>query len=174
MVELAKQNYDENKKIFETVEMNLRKKLGNIVPIDHVGSTAIPYINYGKNIIDIVIGAIDNQQFEEIKKNLENEGFVPSQKSRDEIYQFFSSIAGETGSGDVHIHLVIMDTERYNEFIVLRNYLLNNQDEAINYSNFKVEILELGKTDRREYKRVKSEYVFNLLNKAKIWGKNNQ
>lgn len=73
------------------------------------------------------------------------------------------------GSGDVHIHLVIMDTERYLEFIILRNYLLNNNEEAINYSNLKKEIIVKGTTDRREYKAIKSPYVTELLNRAKAF-----
>ena len=52
MVELEKQNYLENKKMYKEIESNLKKQLGEFVPIDHVGSTAIPDM-CGKNIIDI-------------------------------------------------------------------------------------------------------------------------
>lgn len=155
-----------NKKIFKDVENKLRKNLEKSVPIDHVGSTAIPNM-CGKNIIDIVIGAKDSNDFHKINEIVESEGFVASKKSKDEIYQFFSSIAGETGSGDVHIHVVVMNTDRYSEFLILRDYLLLNKSEAKAYSNFKKEILHLGNEDRREYKRVKSEYVSSLLERAK-------
>ena len=43
---------------------------------------------------------------------------------------FFSSTSKETLSGDIHIHLVIKNTQRYSDFIMLRNYLLNNKTEA--------------------------------------------
>lgn len=76
------------------------------------------------------------------------------------------------GSGDVHIHLVMMDTERYSEFIILRDYLINNDEEATNYSNLKKEIIDKGITDRREYKAIKSPYVTELLNRAKAFYKN--
>ncbi len=172
MVELIKQNFIENKKIYQNVETKLRKRIETNIPINHVGSTAIPNIEYGKNIIDILIGAVNNLQFEKIKQILIEEGYVASQKSKDEIYQFFSSTASETGSGDVHIHLVIIDTERYKEFLILRDYLLSHDDEAKNYSDFKIKILELGNRDRKEYKKTKSEYVTNLLNRSKDWYKN--
>ena len=107
-----------NKKKFKSVENKLRNKLDISVPIDHVGSTAIPNM-YGKNILDIVIGAKDSNDFHKINEIVESEGFVASKKSKDEIYQFFSSISGETVSGDVHIHVVVMKPDRYSEFLIL-------------------------------------------------------
>lgn len=99
MISIVKQNYNENKELYERVENELRKKLDDNIPITHVGSTAVPSILYGKNIIDILIGAKDKKQFEDITTVLMTEGYVPSQKSKDEVYQFFSSIAGETRFG---------------------------------------------------------------------------
>lgn len=96
MISIVKQNYDENKKLYEKVENELRKKIDKNIPITHVGSTAIPNIKYGKNIIDILIGAKNQEQFERIFEILINEGYIASKKSKDDIYQFFSSIEGET------------------------------------------------------------------------------
>lgn len=166
MVAIIKQDYLENKKIYNHIEEDLRRNIDKNIPITHVGSTAIPDM-YGKNIIDILIGANNKNQFEEITHVLVNKGFVPSKKSKDEIYQFFSSTNAETTSGDIHIHLVILNTERYSEFIILKDYLLNNKEEALNYSNLKKEIISDGITDRKQYKTVKSEYVTSLLARAK-------
>ena len=168
MVKIIKQDYLENKKIYNCIEEDLRKDMDKNIPITHVGSTAIPDM-YGKNIIDILIGASDKNQFEEITHVLVNKGFVPSKKSKDEIYQFFSSTEAETGSGDTHIHLVISNTERYSEFIILKDYLLNNKEEALNYSKFKKGIVHNGIKDRKQYKTLKSEYVTKLLKRAKMW-----
>lgn len=168
MITLVKQDYLKNKKLYNDVESQLRDALDLSIPITHVGSTAIPDM-YGKNIIDILIGAQNLEQFEEITEILKRKGYVASQKSRDEIYQFFSSVAAETTSGDVHIHLVISNTDRYREFIILKDYLLQNKNEALNYSNLKKEIVNNGITDRKEYKAIKSEYVTKLIARAKIW-----
>lgn len=97
MVQLIKQDYLKNKKLYKVIENKLREKLNNSIPITHVGSTAIPNM-YGKNIIDILIGAKDIKEFAEITKVLEEKGFVASKKSKDEIYQFFSSTVAETAS----------------------------------------------------------------------------
>ena len=166
MVELKKQNYKKNKSLYNKIEKELRKSLDKSIPIDQVGSTVIPNM-YGKNIIDIVIGAKDDDEFENIKKILEKMNYAGRKKSQDSIYQFFASTEEETGSGDVHIHLVIKETERYLEFLILKQYLLDNALEAKKYLDFKKEIIKKGIEDRREYKRVKSEYVSSLLERAK-------
>ena len=170
MITLIEQNFEENKKLYNEVERKLRIKLEEGIPINQMGSTAIPNM-CGKNIIDILIGAKDAEEFEKITNILCEDGYIASKKSKDEIYQFFSSIESETGSGDIHIHLVIIDTMRYSEFLILRDYLLNNPNENKKYSDFKKQIVENGITDRKEYKKVKSEYVTELLNRAKEWKK---
>lgn len=166
MVDLVRQNLRENKKIYKKVEKQLRKDLTSDIEIEHVGSTAIPNM-YGKNIIDMLIGAEDSEEFEKIKKVLEKNNFVGSEKSRDDIYQFFASTEDETGSGDVHIHLVIKNTQRFSDFLVLKNYLLNNKEEAKAYSNLKKKLINNGIFDRKEYKKQKSEYVSALLDRAR-------
>ena len=168
MVMLVNQNLEENKKLYNKIENELRQQLDITVPITHVGSTAIPNM-CGKNIIDILIGAENITQKEEFTNILVNKGFTPSQNSKTDVYQFLSSKCTETGSGDIHIHLVIKNTERYNEFIILKEYLLANKEEAQNYSDFKRVIVEKGIIERKEYKAVKSEYVTDLIKRAKEW-----
>ncbi len=166
MVELKIQDYNKNKELFFETEKKLRAVLGEDASIDHVGSTAIKNI-VGKNIIDVLIGAVDNDEFVDFRDKLTQLGFFPSQNSRTDIYQFFASRQGETGEGDVHLHLVVIDTERYREFIILRNYLIENPSEAIAYSNHKQELLSQGITDRKLYRATKSKYVTELIKRAK-------
>lgn len=60
-----------------------------------------------------------------------------------------------------------MGTERYNEFLILRDYLLSNEEEALNYSNLKKDIINSGIVERKQYKTIKSEYVTKLIERAK-------
>lgn len=165
MVEIIKQEFDENKKKYKYEEKRLKCVLGEDVLIEHVGSTAIPDM-VGKNIIDILVGAKDEREFEEFKFKIKEMGYFPSTGSANNIYQFFASREEETGDGDVHIHLVIDDTKRYRDFIVLRNYLLNNCDEAKAYAQCKLDILQNITSDRRTYRNVKSDYVTKLIERA--------
>lgn len=167
MVELKVQDFDKNKKFYLNVHDVLSQKFNDeTVPINHVGSTAIPNM-VGKNIIDVLVGAKNQAEFKKLYDIIADLGFFASQNSKNEIYQFFASKQGETGEGDVHIHLVITDTERYDEFLILRDYLLSHPQEAEAYSNLKKTLIEQGITDRKQYRATKSEYVSALIERAK-------
>lgn len=169
MVELKIQNFSKNKKAYLEIEEKLKNLLSN-APINHVGSTAIPEM-CGKNIIDVLVGAKNETEFSEFKSKIKSLGFFDSQNSKSEIYQFFASKQGETGDGDTHIHLCITNTERYDEFLILRDYLLSNPLEATAYSNHKKELISKGITDRKLYRATKSEYVSMLIERAKNYFK---
>lgn len=174
MVELVKQNYNETKNLYLKIEKKLKDIILIDAPINQVGSTAIQNIEYGKNIIDILIGAKDLKEFEEIIEKFKKSNFYVSEKSRSEGYQFIASTSDESKSGDFHIHLSLIGTERYEEFLILKQFLICNNIEAINYSKFKQEIVDLLTKDRKEYKKVKSEYVSALLKRAKEWYEQNK
>ena len=112
MVILEKQNYNQNLRAYNEIKNQLKKQINKEIEISHVGSTSIPSIKYGKNIIDILIGAKDKKEFAEIAKILESINYIPSDKSKTEEYQFFASTNEETKSGDIHIHLALKDTNR--------------------------------------------------------------
>ena len=151
MVNLVVQNFLENKNLYNKIYNDLRKNLDESIPINHVGSTAIPDM-CGKNIIDILVGANDQKEFALYREIIANMGFYASNNSKTEIYQFFASKQGETGVGDIHIHLGIIGTERYEEFLILRDYLLKNRSEVEDYIKCKKQLIEIGITERKQYK----------------------
>ena len=166
MVELERQSKRINTRIYNKVFRSLRKVMGNDVPIDHVGSTAIPNM-YGKNIIDILIGAKNEIELEDLTIKLKNLGYFPGRNSNGMVYRFFASTEEETKSGDIHIHLVIIDSNRYKDFLILKEYLLKNKFERDKYSNFKKDLIKNGYFVREDYKILKSEYVSALLERAR-------
>ena len=166
MVKIVKQNFRKNKKIFKSMQKQLKRDLNEEIQIEHVGSTAIPNM-YGKNIVDILIGAEDINEFNYIERVLEKNGFYGSKKSKNKEYQFFASRTEETKGGDVHIHLTLKETQRYKDFILLRNYLLNNKNERVEYSNFKRNLINNKIDEREKYKKAKSEYVSKLIQNAR-------
>ena len=169
MVNLEKQNYDENKSIFVSLSRELRRHLTSVHEIEHVGSTAIPEIEYGKNIIDILIGVDSENSFQKTYNELIALGYYPSKNTESNIYHFFASSDRETHSGDVHIHLCMEHTDRHDEFLILRDYLLANVDEACKYSDYKLRLLEAGYGERSDYRREKSKYVTDLISRAKAY-----
>lgn len=166
MVELVRQNKKVNTKLYNETLKKLRKVLGKEVPIDHVGSTSIPNM-YGKNIIDILVGAENEEKLEELTIVLKNMGYYPGTNSTGMIYRFFASTEEETKSGDIHIHLVIINSDRYKDFLILKKYLLKNKEERKKYSDLKRKLIREGHFIRDDYKSIKSEYVSSLLERAR-------
>ena len=165
MVELHRQNLKENTKKYYAVKKILKKKFPDNTQIDHVGSTAIPYM-YGKNIIDILVGVPKENEMDKYSEIIKNLGYFPGRDASG-IYRFFASRNEETESGDIHIHLVYVNTQRYKDFLILKKYLLNNKEERRNYSNIKKKIIKDGYCIRSDYKSIKSEYVTSLLERAR-------
>ena len=166
MVELEFQNYEENVKLFNKTKEKLSKVLTRAQTIEHVGSTAIENM-FGKNIIDILVGVKNQEDFDLTFKQIEALGFRVGKRTESNFYHFFASSESETKSGDIHIHLVIIGTERYEEFLILRDFLKTHPEEAKKYSDHKLEMIKNGVTERKEYRATKSLYVENLINRAK-------
>lgn len=166
MVKLERQNKKVNEKLYKNALKELRTVIEENVPIEHVGSTAIPRM-YGKNIIDILVGAETDEEMEMLSNKIIELGYFPGNKRTGYVYRFFASTEEETKAGDIHIHLAKIDTDRYKDFLILRNYLLKNTEERINYSNLKKTILKNGYSIREDYKAIKSEYVSKLLDRAR-------
>lgn len=166
MVRLVRQNLKENKKLYNKKKKEIINKIGNKYVIDHVGSTSLPYM-FGKNIIDILIGVENIDELNKVSNDLISIGYKPGSSKNDPICRFFANTDKETKSGDIHIHVAIKNSDRYKDFIILRDYLLNNKEERKNYSNYKKTLLNNGSKDREDYKQIKSKYVDELLKRAR-------
>ena len=172
MVELHRQNYSENKKLYNRIENTLKEKLGDNIPINHVGSTAIKNM-WGKNIIDVLIGVSSENEMEEFSKIITDLGFFSGNHSTGMIYRFFANTKEETKSGDIHIHLAYINSDRYQDFLLLKNYLVQNIKEAKDYSDFKRNLINNGNILRVDYKNIKSKYVTDLIKRAKDYYNHN-
>lgn len=166
MVVLEEQNYQDNIKKYNSLVERLKEVLGNNTIIHHVGSTAIPNM-IGKNIIDILIGINSEEEMDLFTNKLKEIGFYPGKNSTGYTYRFFASKEEETTSGDIHIHLADTNSDRYKDFIILKEYLLENTEERENYANFKKKIITNGNNIREDYKSIKSKYVTDLLQRAR-------
>ena len=65
----------------------------------------------------------------------------------------------ETKEGDVHINLLIINTNRNKEFTLIKEYLLKNENKAQKYSNFKREI---SKDEIKSYCLIKKKKKLEL------------
>ena len=169
MVKIVRQNYRCNHIIFNKIKNELKKIIHVDYIINHVGSTAIPNMS-GKNIIDILIGVLNQDDLMATCHDLTSNGYYLGREKRKK-YQFLASRKEETLPGDIHIHVAVINTKIYNDFLLLKNYLLNNSFVANNYSNYKLELAK--KLNRKDYRRIKSNYVNNLIIDARKYYLNN-
>lgn len=166
MLNLEHQDYQKNIQKFRAESATLAGIVGESFAIHHVGSTVIPNMS-GKNILDILIGAPNNASLTDALRKLEVDGGYFSSKSAENGYVFLASRIEETGSGDIHLHLTLINSERYNDFLHLKKYLLENPVEAREYGKVKSLIAKKVNHDRSDYRKEKSEYVASLLQKAR-------
>lgn len=164
-MKIVRQNYQNNRIIFNKTKKELKKIIKVDSIINHVGSTCIPNI-YGKNIIDILIGVISIEDLNIASQNLIDAGYFKGKNSTKK-YQFLASRKEETISGDIHLHLVVLNTPRYNNFLLLKNYLINNPKIAKEYSDYKKILSNKDHLNRKEYRKTKSIYVSRMISDAR-------
>ena len=150
---------------FKDERTRLRAVLGNEVPIEHVGASSVGI--GGKNIVDILVGANNREQMKELCRVLSTAGYFERHDSHPWRIFMASTPEGETGEGDFHIHICPVNEEEYAQVILLRDHLRKNPDKATEYFRKKKEITKLANYDRKTYKKIKNEYVANLITEAK-------
>ena len=139
----------------------LRGLLGNEVPIEHIGSTAVPGLA-AVPIIDVMVGveplgdlqhpsvSLDYDLYEYVGDRL-----IPGQRSyRDRIGHGFN------------IHVVTYNGEFWRRAVGLRNYLRQRPDECQAYAREKIRILNTGSWTLVRYMNERANYLDQLLGRA--------
>jgi len=156
MVVIVQQNLIKNQRQFALVKRQLLELLGDDVVIEHVGSTAVPGL-VGKNIIDIVIGVRASSDVVMVSQRLAQAGWFVGKKCD------MASRQEETVAGDVHLHLVLVGSQRYRQFVEIRDFLRHNPDWCRRYNQVKCQLVRELRVDRATYKQLKSQFVEQIL-----------
>ena len=154
----------------ETISSLLDILEGTGVKIEHVGSTSVESIK-AKPIIDIVIGTDDFVRILEKDGQLKKEGFILRQDERPEQLLY---VRGDLDDDFIthHIHVVLIDSSQWHNYLNFRDYLNSNAEVAKEYESLKEELSLLYADDRKSYTEAKSEFISRLLQEAEIWRKN--
>ena len=158
-------NLEQNYEIWKKMFIEEKKYLENIFTkdnftIEHVGSTAIEGLS-SKPIIDIAIG-VDNldsitkylillEDNYTIKKNLEKNEILLIKEN--EIETFYI------------IHVLPINSERYNNLIKFRDILKNNSNIVKQYEELKIKLANKYKNDRAMYTKSKNDFINEVLKK---------
>lgn len=160
--------YDTNwPKIFEIEKKHILKSVGAYIEaIEHVGSTAVPFLA-AKPTIDICIGVssleLANQQ---IINPLEQLGYhyLPHLESTIPERRYLQKL-NDKGEHLFHIHIVAIDKRLWKEYIGFRNYLMTHPEEMKSYIELKHHLKEKFAHDRNAYTEGKSMFIKDILSK---------
>ncbi len=151
---------------FASKFLKMKEKISRIqnIQIHHIGSTSVPGLA-GKGIIDILVGAKNWKDANEVTRLLKKSGFShihPRQNGR-----IFVSKQKLTKRGDIHFHIVKTGAKQYRDFLDFRDYLRGNKKARDEYVEIKNQILKKIRGNRKKYFQLKSKYVKTVLKKIR-------
>ncbi len=154
---------------YKIIAKEIIRKLEHIfgdlaVKIEHVGSTAIAGIK-SKPIIDITVGVKSFSNINILQEPLEENGFLFARKKlNNSIITYRCETEGKTTH---NIHIVIFKGERWDEFVLFRDYLNSNPNTAKQYEELKINLAKKYKYSIQDYTKGKGQFVSNIINKTK-------
>lgn len=161
-VKLEKYNSNWTKEFAKEKE-NLSKIFGNIaIEIEHIGSTSVEGLS-AKPIIDIAVAVNKLNDFDKVKEYFEKEPYSVKEDSVDD------EILIRKGSEDnrTHfIHVMELNSKRYQDTIIFRNYLRNNITALEAYEKLKEDLANKYADNRKMYTASKNEFIKKIIEKA--------
>lgn len=144
----------------------LREILGGVIAdAQHIGSTSIKGI-CAKPIIDIVVGVHNFSDILGMNEILAENGFIFRGQDIPDQYLY---VCGTADTRTHHIHTVIHNSEAWNNYINMRDYLNCHNEDAQAYSQLKEKLAEQYPDDRNKYTEMKSTFISEILTKAREW-----
>ena len=161
-VKLEKYN-EEWEDIFEKEREELVKIFEEkAIIIEHIGSTSVPGLS-AKSIIDIAVGVLDLNDFEEIKDKCKEQYSIKENPTKGEEL----IIKRENNDITTHlIHVMEVDSKRCRDTILFRNYLRTHDDVLKEYENLKKKLAKKYKNDRPKYTASKNDFIQEVIIKA--------
>ena len=160
--------YDkEAPKIFDDFKKFLEEIIPCEIKIKHIGSTAVPGLG-GKNVIDVMI-ITEKENMKKVLEILESKGFRHNPGADVKPEKIFASGEYEYKGKErhIHIHITYQGSNEHVDKILFRDYLRNHPEEAKKYYELKKEwSIEAGE-NRQKYTELKTEYIREILEKAK-------
>lgn len=160
---LEKHN-DKWAEMFQAEAKELRKIFGDLaLSIEHVGSTSIPGI-MAKPLVDIQVGLRQLSDFEKVRAKFEKEPYsVKPDPSPDE--QLVRK--GPEESRFFLIHICAVDSDRFKNTILFRDYMRSHPDKAREYEELKKTLAAKYPDNRPMYTASKNDFIQAVLKEAR-------
>lgn len=157
-------NKPEYSRSFEREKEKLIKILGvDATIIQHVGSTAIPYI-LAKPIIDIGIVVKSLSGAKKYIGKLKNVGYILKQEDRSD--RLFFTKGPENGRTH-YLHVGELGSGYVEDMILFRDYLKEHRDIAKKYEELKKRLADLYSENRELYTSKKEEFIIGMIKESK-------
>ena len=141
----------------------LSKIFGDLaIEIEHIGSTSVKGLS-AKPIIDIAVALYKLDDFEKVKEKFQKEPYsVKEDSDEDEIL----IRKGAEDNRTHFIHVMEINSKRYKDTIIFRNYLRKHEEAMQEYESLKKELARKYSNNRKMYTSSKNEYIDNIIKKA--------
>lgn len=151
-------------KAFADEEKNLREVFGADLPIEHIGSTAIPGL-LAKPLIDIQVGLPRLHEATRFIPYLEQLGYtyVPERDKADEVFL----PKGPTSNRTHYLHIVEIGSKRWINTLTFRDYLRAHEGARDEYAALKQRLVLQYANDRYTYTEAKTKFVEDILERAR-------
>lgn len=138
--------------------------MGEIVRVEHIGSTAIPEIK-SKPTIDILLEINENTDTKLLIKKIESLGYhyVPQHDNPPPHIMFARGYTKQGFKGQAY-HIHVRYPGDWHE-IRFRDYLLENKDVAKEYEKLKLQLADKYRNDREAYTDAKTKFIVKILEK---------
>jgi GrpB-like predicted nucleotidyltransferase (UPF0157 family) len=142
---------------------NLKDMFGDIaLAIEHIGSTSIEGLS-AKPIIDIAVGVKSLSDFDKVKEKFMKEPYSVKEDST------VGEILVRKGNEDnrTHfIHVMEIDSDRYIESILYRDYLRKHDWALKEYEDLKKDLSIKYQNDRKMYTASKNDFIKKIIELA--------
>ncbi len=153
--------------LFEKEKAILLDILGHDLKIEHIGSTAVPGLS-AKPVIDILLEKPASMSDEQVIQKMTVHGYIHMEEQTRHL--MFVKGYGPSGleKESYHVHIGPLDQNWLWDRVYFRNYLRENNSEAIVYEKLKMKLAQKYPNDREAYTEGKSDYIRRITGKAKI------
>ena len=144
---------------FELERDRLRALLpGAFVAIEHIGSTAVPGL-VAKPIIDIMAAVDSLDDVDTLVDRLCDNGYTTSAEFNASLTDRKWLMRWRDGRRTHHLHIVVADSEQWNDRLAFRDELRSKPALARRYAELKAELAAKHQADREAYTNAKSTFV---------------
>jgi GrpB-like predicted nucleotidyltransferase (UPF0157 family) len=148
---------------FEVERSRLMQLFNELIEVEHIGSTAVPGLP-AKPVIDLMAAVPSLQVADRLIPRLCQHGYVTSAEFNATLRDRRWLMRHSGGRRTHHLHLVLPESDAWNETIRFRDLLRGDRKLASEYGAFKNSLVASLANDREAYTTAKGEFIRRVLN----------